>query len=99
MRSMRSLKREFKRRQWLDMVGLERRHSMAERVAGVCALFGAGMLVGAGLGVLFAPRTGRQLRGELKERFEEGMPRAKEVIQSAVEQARSMNPRSSAPHS
>jgi gas vesicle protein len=57
------------------------------------------LLVGAGLGVLFAPRSGKQLRGELKERFEEGMPRAKEVIQSAVEQARSMNPRASAPHS
>jgi hypothetical protein len=32
------------------------------------ALFGAGLLVGAGLALLFAPTTGRELREELSER-------------------------------
>lgn len=90
--------RDFSAEHLLDMIGLERRHSTGERVAEVLALFGAGMLVGVGLGVLFAPRTGKELRGELKERFEEGAPKAKEVIQSAVDQARA-SPRASAPHS
>lgn len=92
-------KKDFNREHLLDMVGLERRHSTAERVGGIIALVGAGVLVGLGLGVLFAPRTGKELRGELKERFEEGMPKAKEVIQSAVDQARAMSPRPSGPHS
>jgi len=92
-------KKDFTAEHMLDMIGLERRHSMVERVAGICALVGAGVLVGVGLGVLFAPRAGDELRGELKERFEEGMPKAKEAIQSAVDQARSMSPRASAPHS
>lgn len=92
-------KKDFNTEHMLDMIGLERRHSTAERVAGICALFGAGVLVGVGVGMLFAPRKGEELRGELKERFEEGMPRAKEVIQSAVDQARAMSPRASAPHS
>lgn len=32
------------------------------------ALFGAGLLVGAGLALLFAPTTGRELRDELSDR-------------------------------
>jgi len=93
------MKKDFDTEHMLDMIGLERRHSTGERIVSVFALFGAGLLVGAGLGVLFAPRAGKQLRGELKDRFEEGMPRAKEVIQSAVDQARAMSPRPSGPHS
>ena len=34
-------------------------------------LFGAGLLVGAGLAVLFAPTSGRELREELSQRLDE----------------------------
>lgn len=35
------------------------------------ALFGAGLLVGAGLALLFAPKSGEDLRGEIGERLHE----------------------------
>lgn len=37
-------------------------------VAGL-SMFGLGLLVGAGVGMLFAPRAGSELRGEIQNRF------------------------------
>lgn len=46
-----------------------RRRSGDELVAALGA-FGAGVIVGAGLALLFAPKPGRQLRRELGEKVE-----------------------------
>jgi gas vesicle protein len=49
----------------LHALGLEARRSSADMVLPAAALFGAGILVGAGLGLLFAPKAGNELRGDI----------------------------------
>jgi hypothetical protein len=46
-------------------LGLHNRRLSGNDVMPSLALFGAGILVGAGLALLFAPSTGRELREEL----------------------------------
>jgi len=49
------------------------------------ALFGAGILVGAGLALLFAPSSGRELREELGERAQQARERVSDVAGQATE--------------
>ena len=51
------------------------------------ALFGAGVLVGAGLALLFAPTSGRELREEIGERAAELKDRAASVVESTAGEA------------
>lgn len=53
----------------LDLVGLETRRTAADRMVPALALFGAGVLVGVGLGLMLAPRPGRELRDTLKAKL------------------------------
>ena len=53
----------------LDSLGLERKHGTAEQIVPALALFGAGVLVGVGLGMIFAPKAGAELRGELESQL------------------------------
>lgn len=52
----------------LEYVGLQRR-SASDWVVPALSALGVGLIVGAGLGLLFAPREGAQLRRGLRERF------------------------------
>ncbi len=51
-------------------LGMQTRSSHSDMMPGL-ALFGAGILVGAGLALLFAPSSGRELREELGQRVGE----------------------------
>jgi YtxH-like protein len=53
----------------LSALGLETRRSSAESMLSALAIFGAGLAVGAALGVLFAPRSGEEIRSQLGERM------------------------------
>lgn len=53
----------------LELVGLQQR-SAASDVMSVLAAFGVGMLVGAGVGMLLAPKPGRELRDDLRNRLQ-----------------------------
>lgn len=52
----------------LDRLGLEQKRSTMEVVMPAIAIFGAGLAVGAALGVMFAPKRGDELRSDLKHR-------------------------------
>ncbi len=53
----------------LDLVGLESRRSTGDKLVPALALFGAGVLVGVGLGLMLAPKPGRELRDDLKQKL------------------------------
>jgi len=52
-------------------VGLHLRKSLAQEVATALGVFGTGMLLGAGLGLILAPKAGSDLRHDLMERLNE----------------------------
>ena len=53
----------------LEMIGLQRKSSTGAWLAGALGTFGVGILVGAGIGLLLAPKSGRELRDNLRDRF------------------------------
>ena len=46
----------------LTALGLEKRRSSVEKMLPMIGLFGAGLLVGAGVAMLLAPKSGREVR-------------------------------------
>lgn len=94
--SFRKSVRNWDKDRVLEMIGVEPRRSAARKIIPSFALFGVGVLLGVGVGVLVAPRPGRELRADLKEKLEQGIPRAAEMVQQAVQQN---VPAASAPHS
>jgi hypothetical protein len=56
--------RKLDRDDLLRLIGLEER-TPAGDVLGGLGLFAVGMLVGAGLGLLFAPKRGEEIRGQM----------------------------------
>jgi len=53
----------------LEKVGLEARRTVPEKMLPCLVLFGAGLIVGAGLAALLTPRSGPELRSRLKTRL------------------------------
>jgi hypothetical protein len=53
----------------LDRMGLEQKRSTMEVVLPALGIFGAGLAVGAALGLLFAPKRGDELRGDIRHRI------------------------------
>jgi hypothetical protein len=53
----------------LKAIGLQTRQDFTDYMIPALGLFSAGMLVGAGLGVLFAPKAGSEFRRDLSERM------------------------------
>ena len=56
----------------LDLIGLEERRTSSDKLVPALALFGAGVLVGVGLGLMLAPKTGRELRQDVKQKLNKG---------------------------
>ncbi|HEY0710940.1 MAG TPA: YtxH domain-containing protein [Polyangia bacterium] len=52
----------------LAAIGLAIKPSPGQWLAGTLSVFGFGVIVGAGVALLLAPRTGRELRDDLSER-------------------------------
>jgi gas vesicle protein len=64
----------------LGLLGLETKATTSRWLAGTLSTFGIGMLVGAGVALMLAPKTGRELRGDLRDRLR----RAPEDLSDAV---------------
>ena len=57
----------------LSMLGLETRRSTLGVILPAVGFFGAGVLAGVGLGLLFAPKAGYELREELGEQVKQAV--------------------------
>jgi hypothetical protein len=60
------MRRSFDRDELLDRLGLERSSPGSDFAAGL-GLFAMGVLVGAGLGLMFAPKRGDEMRSALND--------------------------------
>ena len=60
---------DFDKESILDLLGLASRPSAGSRILSVAGLFGAGVLAGAALGLLLAPRPGAEIRAEVARRL------------------------------
>jgi hypothetical protein len=76
MKDLRNLDRD----EILGMLGLETKTSDGARFAGTIGTFGIGLLVGAGIALLLAPKPGRQLREDLRDRLRRAPQDAEERI-------------------
>lgn len=83
----------------LNRMGLEQKRSTAETMLPMIGIFGAGIAVGAALGVLFAPKRGENLRTDLRHSIEDlgrrGKVRANELVDSAQDEVDARAPSSS----
>ncbi|MBJ6765721.1 YtxH domain-containing protein [Myxococcaceae bacterium JPH2] len=73
----------------LELIGLESRRGPVEQFAPVLGAFAAGLLVGAGLGLLFAQKPGDQLRGDLRQRLQSGQDALSNAINGSRGEASS----------
>jgi gas vesicle protein len=53
----------------LGLLGLETKTSTGSWLAGALTTFGVGVLVGAGIALMLAPKPGRELREDIRERL------------------------------
>ena len=65
----------------LGLIGLETKPSTGSYLAGTLGTFGVGLLVGAGIALLLAPKPGAELREDIREKLrhrsnEESIPSA-----------------------
>jgi hypothetical protein len=65
----------------LGRYGYYRGPSTAMRVLSMAGAFGAGVAVGTGLGLIFAPRSGAETRQAISRTVENGVNRVKETVQ------------------
>jgi gas vesicle protein len=61
--------KDFNKARMLEAMGLEERPSALAVFFGTLGTFALGALVGAGVGLLSAPRPGQELRNKLRKRF------------------------------
>lgn len=66
MMTMKAMRRMMDRDLLLHRLGLETRTPMSDFFTGL-GLFSVGVLVGAGLGLLFAPRRGEEMRSAMTD--------------------------------
>jgi gas vesicle protein len=64
----------------LGMLGLETKTSTGAWLAGSLGTFGVGLLVGAGIALMLAPKPGRELREDIRDRLR----RAPEDLDEAI---------------
>ena len=71
---------EVERDDFLEMIGLEERRTSGDKVLPGLAMFGAGILLGVGLGLMLAPKPGASLREDLKAHLGQGDAQSPEVV-------------------
>lgn len=62
----------------LRLIGLQQQRAASEAALGVLGSFALGTIVGGMLALLFAPKTGEDMRRDLSERFDDATHKVKE---------------------
>ncbi len=75
----------------LRALGLQRHRSTNGELLSSISVFGAGLLVGAGLALLFAPASGAETREQLGSRLGEMRQRISGKASEVAEQVRAAN--------
>jgi gas vesicle protein len=57
---------------FLGLVGLQTKRTFTSELLGTLGTFGIGLLVGAGIALLLAPKPGRDLRHDLRAKIRRG---------------------------
>jgi hypothetical protein len=73
-------RKDFTKDRLLEALGLEERSSGFAVLLGVVGTFALGALVGAGVGLLSAPKPGRELRSKLRKQLGRRMEELEERI-------------------
>lgn len=68
----------------LGSVGLERRRTTMDKLLPAIGLVGLGTAIGAGVALLCAPSSGRELRARMSEQIDNAKERAKERIDNGM---------------
>ena len=74
----------------LELLGLESKQSTGAWLAGSLGTFGVGLLVGAGIALMLAPKPGRELREDLRERMRRGkadLPNGESMVRESETKA------------
>jgi len=56
----------------LGAVGLESRRTAADKIVPALAIFGAGVILGVGIGMMMAPKAGSELRSDIRSKLHRG---------------------------
>jgi hypothetical protein len=59
---------------YLGLIGLQTKRTWTRELLGSLGTFGIGLLVGAGVALLLAPKPGRDLRRDLRSKMRRGRP-------------------------
>jgi YtxH-like protein len=84
--------RNLDKEEILGMLGLETKPSTAKWVASAFGTFGLGLLVGAGVALMLAPKAGRELRGDLRDRLRRAPEDLSDAVGSVVGRESSATP-------
>jgi hypothetical protein len=61
--------KDMDKNDFLGLLGLETKHTFTNQLLGTLGTFGIGLLVGAGVALLLAPKAGNELRQDLRKKL------------------------------
>lgn len=77
--------KELNKDKVLGMIGLQIAASATAKIVGAAALIGLGMLVGASAAMLWTPKTGKDLRREIRRRLKNGSDQVADLMPDSLE--------------
>jgi hypothetical protein len=67
----------------LDRIGLQQKRSTAQMIVPALGIFAAGAVVGGLLGLLFAPRSGRAFRAQIRNKVDQVRNRVEDELENS----------------
>jgi hypothetical protein len=64
----------------LELLGLQKKRDVTDWIVPGVGIFAVGVLCGVGIGMLFAPKPGQQIREDISKRVGDGWQGAKDMV-------------------